>query len=262
MLENIVRHMEMGKGVLEAALDGSSEIAFTILSMTFSLAAVFIPVLFLGGIIGRLLHEFAVTIAAAILVSGFVSLTLTPMLCSRFLRPSREARHGRFYNVTERGFDHLLDGYRGSLGWVMRHRRFTMFVLLLTIAGTAWGFYIIPKGFLPDEDTSQVLMFTRASEGISFDAMVKHQEVLNQMVAHDPNVLTFFSNVGSSGPSGTLNAGIIFVHLVPPSQRKLSVDQIINKWRGEFSSIPGLMVLRLIRRRSRSARVSLRASIS
>jgi HAE1 family hydrophobic/amphiphilic exporter-1 len=242
MLENIVRHMEMGKGVLQAALDGSSEIAFTILSMTFSLAAVFIPVLFLGGIIGRLLHEFAVTIAAAILVSGFVSLTLTPMLCSRFLRPSREAHHGRFYILTERGFDRLLDGYRISLGWVMRHRRFTILVLLLTIAGTAWGFYTIPKGFLPDEDTSQVLMFTRAAEGISFDAMVKHQEVLNAMVARDPNVMTFFSNVGASGPTGTLNSGIIFVHLVPPSQRKLSVDQIINKWRGEFSSIPGLMV--------------------
>ncbi|MGH7988022.1 MAG: efflux RND transporter permease subunit, partial [Candidatus Binataceae bacterium] len=132
MLENIVRHLEMGKGVLEAALDGSGEIAFTILSMTFSLAAVFIPVLFLGGIIGRLLHEFAVTIAAAILVSGFVSLTLTPMLCSRFLRAPEHAGHGYLYNLTERGFDRLLDGYRVSLGWAMRHRRFIMFVLFIT----------------------------------------------------------------------------------------------------------------------------------
>ncbi|HLW71797.1 MAG TPA: efflux RND transporter permease subunit [Candidatus Binataceae bacterium] len=242
MLENIVRHMEMGKGVIEAALDGSGEIAFTILSMTLSLAAVFIPVLFLGGIIGRLLHEFAVTIAAAILVSGFVSLTLTPMLCSRFLRlPSREG-HGYLYNLTERGFDRLLQGYRGSLGWVMRHRRFTMLVLLLTVAGTVWGFYVIPKGFLPSEDSSQILMFTRATEGISYDAMVTHQEVLNAMVARDPNVLTFFSNVGSSGPSGTLNSGIIFAHLVPPSQRKLTADQIVGEWMGKFNSIPGLMV--------------------
>ena len=242
MLENIVRHMEMGKGVIEAALDGSGEIAFTILSMTCSLAAVFIPVLFLGGIIGRLLHEFAVTIAAAILVSGFVSLTLTPMLCSRFLRPPSKQRHGHLYQVTERGFDKLLDTYRSSLGWVMRHRRATMSVLLLTVVGTAWGFYAIPKGFLPEEDNSQVLMFTRAAQGISFDAMVAHQSVLNQMVAHDPNVMDFFSSVGASGPSGVLNSGIVFAQLVPPSQRKLSIDEIIVKWRAQFSSIPGLMV--------------------
>jgi HAE1 family hydrophobic/amphiphilic exporter-1 len=242
MLENIVRHMEMGKGVLEAALEGSGEIAFTILSMTFSLAAVFIPVLFLGGIIGRLLHEFAVTIAAAILVSGFVSLTLTPMLCSRFLRAPSSQRHGYLYNLTERGFDHMLHGYDRSLGWVMRHRRFTMLILALTIAGTAAGFYIIPKGFLPSEDASQVLAFTKAYEGISFEAMKEHQEVLNAMVARDPNVLTFFSNVGASGPSGTLNSGIIFAHLVPPSQRKLTADQIVAEWARKFSTIPGLMV--------------------
>ncbi len=242
MLENIVRHMEMGKGVLEAALEGSGEIAFTILSMTVSLAAVFIPVLFLGGIIGRLLHEFAVTIAAAILVSGFVSLTLTPMLCSRFLKNPERLRHGYLYNLTERGFGGMLGGYRTSLGWVMRHRRFTMLVLLLTVVGTGWGFYTIPKGFLPQEDASEILMFTRATEGISFDAMVAHQQVLNTMVARDPNVMNFFSNVGASGPSGTLNAGILFVHLVPPSQRKFSVDQLIGQWMRKFSSIPGLIV--------------------
>jgi hydrophobic/amphiphilic exporter-1 (mainly G- bacteria), HAE1 family len=242
MLENIVRHMEMGKSVIEAALDGSGEIAFTILSMTCSLAAVFIPVLFLGGIIGRLLHEFAVMIAAAILVSGFVSLTLTPMLCSRFLHPFSTQRHGHLYQVTERGFDKLLDSYRSSLGWVMRHRRATMSVMLLTVVGTAWGFYTIPKGFLPEEDNSQVLMFTRAAQGISFDAMMAHQAVLNQMVAQDPNVMGFFSSVGASGPSGVMNTGIVFAHLVPPSQRKLSIDEIIGKWRAQFSSIPGLMV--------------------
>ncbi|HVN91210.1 MAG TPA: efflux RND transporter permease subunit [Candidatus Binataceae bacterium] len=242
MLENIVRHMEMGKGVLEAALDGSGEIAFTILSMTLSLVAVFIPVLFMSGIIGRLLHEFAVTIAAAILVSGFVSLTLTPMLCSRFLKPPKEQHHGRIYQVTERGFDRMLDYYRASLTWVMTHRRFTMLVLLITIFGTGWGFSVIPKGFLPQEDTSQILMFTRGAEGISFDAMKAHQEVLNQMVANDPNVLTFFSHVGAAGASGTLNSGIIFVSLVPRSQRKYSVDEIVNQWMGKFNSIPGLIV--------------------
>jgi HAE1 family hydrophobic/amphiphilic exporter-1 len=242
MLENIVRHMEMGKGVLQAAYDGSGEIAFTILSMTCSLAAVFIPVLFLGGIIGRLLHEFAVTIAAAILVSGFASLTLTPMLCSRFLRPPSKQRHGSLYMSIERGFDGILGGYRASLVWVMKHRRLTMVVLLITVVGTAWGFYTIPKGFMPQEDSGQVLMFTRAAEGISYDSMVAHQTALNQMIARDPNVLTFFSSVGASGPSGTLNSGIIFAHLVPRAERKLSADQLIDKWRGEFSSIPGLMV--------------------
>jgi len=242
MLENVVRHMEMGKGVMEAAFDGSSEIAFTILSMTLSLAAVFIPVLFMGGILGRLLHEFAVTIGAAILVSGFVSLTLTPMLCSRFLRPPSSERHGRFYQITERWFDDLLAGYERSLRWVMRHRRLTMATLMLLIAGTAWGFHAVPKGFLPSEDTGQVLMFTQAAQGISYDAMMAHQKVLNAMVAGDPNVETFFSSVGAGGPGGSLNSSIVFAHLVPRSQRKEGIDQIINRWRGQFSSIPGMMV--------------------
>jgi len=242
MLENIVRHMEMGEGVMAAAFAGSGEIAFTILSMTISLAAVFIPVIFLGGVIGRLLHEFAVTIAAAILVSGFVSLTLTPMLCSRFIRPPSSERHGRFYEVTEHWFQNMLEAYRVSLAWVMRHRRATMALLLLLVVGTGYGFYAIPKGFLPEEDAGQVLMFTQAAQGISYDAMVRHQEVLNHLVARDPNTMTFFSSVGGGGPGGGLDTGICFVHLVPRSQRKLGIDQIIAKWRREFSNIPGLMV--------------------
>ncbi|MGH7934797.1 MAG: efflux RND transporter permease subunit, partial [Candidatus Binataceae bacterium] len=242
MLENIVRHMEMGQSVLEAALDGSGEISFTILSMTFSLTAVFIPVLFLGGILGRLLHEFAVTIAAAILVSGFVSLTLTPMLCSLFLRPPQSERHGKLYNMIERWFDDMFAGYRTSLAWVMRHRRATMVVLLVLVVGTFYGFYVIPKGFLPAEDTGQILMFTRAEQGISFDSMVKHQTTLNRMIAADPNVQTFFSSVGAAGITGTLNSGIIFASLKPFPERKLGIDQIMNKWRGEFASVPGLLV--------------------
>ncbi len=242
MLENIVRHEEMGKNRFQAALDGSGEIAFTIVSMTVSLAAVFIPVLFLGGLIGRLLHEFAVTIAAAILVSGFVSLTLTPMLCSRFLRAPSSERHGRLYEGIERGFDRVFEFYRRTLAWVVRHRRLTISVLFLTIGGTVWGFYAIPKGFIASEDSSQVVIFTRAAQGISFDAMVKHQRAFADMVMRDPNVITFFAGVGGAGPSGTLNSGILFAHLVPPSERKLSADQLINKWRGEFSQVPGLMV--------------------
>jgi hydrophobic/amphiphilic exporter-1 (mainly G- bacteria), HAE1 family len=240
MLENIVRHMEMGKGVLEAAFEGSSEIAFTILSMTLSLVAVFIPVLFMGGIMGRLLHEFAVTITAAILVSGFVSLTLTPMLCSRFLRPPNKEHHGRLYQTTERWFDDLLEAYRVSLRSVMRHRRTTMIVLGLLLVGTVYLFKAIPKGFLPVEDNGQIVTFTRGPQGISFDAMKQHQMALNEIAAHDPATLTFFSSVGASGPSATLNSGILFAHLKPRSERG-PIDQVINRWRTEFAAVPGIL---------------------
>jgi hydrophobic/amphiphilic exporter-1 (mainly G- bacteria), HAE1 family len=240
MLENIVRHMEMGKDVLEAAFEGSSEIAFTILSMTLSLVAVFIPVLFMGGIMGRLLHEFAVTITAAILVSGFVSLTLTPMLCSRFLRPPSKEHHGRLYQTTERWFDDLLEAYRVSLSSVMRHRRTTMIVLGLLLVGTVYLFRAIPKGFLPVEDNGQIVTFTRGPQGISFDAMKRHQMALNEIAAHDPATLTFFSSVGASGPSATLNSGILFAHLKPRSERG-PIDQVINRWRTEFAAVPGIL---------------------
>jgi len=240
MLENIVRHMEMGKGVLEAAFEGSGEIAFTILSMTTSLVAVFIPVLFMGGIMGRLLHEFAVTITAAILVSGFVSLTLTPMLCSRFLRSPESERHGHLYEVTERWFHGLLGAYRVSLKSVMRHRRATMITLGLLLVGTVYLFKAIPKGFLPVEDNGQIITFTRGPQGISFDAMKQHQMVLNAIAAHDPATLTFFSGVGAMGPTGTLNSGILFAHLKPRSERG-AIDQVINRWRAEFAAVPGLV---------------------
>ena len=191
MLENIVRHMEMGEPPFEAALNGSREIGFTILSMTLSLAAVFIPVLFMGGILGRLLHEFAVTIAAAILVSGFVSLTLTPMLCSRFLRPPREERHGRLYDLTERFFQGMLQLYDRTLTGVLRHQRSTMIVSVLLLVVTLFLLGIIPKGFLPSEDTGQIFTFTEAAQGISFDAMVKQQKALAAIVAENPYVKNF-----------------------------------------------------------------------
>jgi len=241
MLENIVRHMEMGKGVMEAALDGSREIAFTILSMTFSLAAVFIPVLFLGGIMGRLLHEFAVTIAAAILVSGFVSLSLTPMLCSRFLRPPGSERHGRLYMVTERWFDRLLEGYRRSLTVVMTYRRATLALALGLLVATLYLLAAIPKGFLPIEDQGQVLMFTKAAQGISYDAMVKHQEAIADIIRRDPNVTTFFSSAGATGFSGGSNTGILFAHLKPRGERKLTVDQVMDELRPKLATVPGII---------------------
>jgi HAE1 family hydrophobic/amphiphilic exporter-1 len=242
MLENIVRHMEMGKDMLTASLDGAAEIGFTILSMTFSLAAVFIPVLFMGGILGRLLHEFAVTIGAAILVSGFVSLTLTPMLCSRFLRPPKSERHGHLYAVTERYFDRMLDAYQRSLAWVLRHRRGTMYFSGVLLLATMYMFYAIPKGFLPSEDADQLIIFTLAAQGISYDSMVEHQLAAASLIKDDPNIRSYFVSVGSGGPGGATNSGIIFLHLKPSSERKLSVDQLITKWRPLLNSVPGLRV--------------------
>jgi len=240
MLENIVRHMEMGKDAYAAALDGAREIGFTILSMTVSLAAVFIPVLFMGGILGRLLHEFAVTIGAAILVSGFVSLTLTPMLCSRFLKPPKSERHGHLYAVTERYFDAMLDVYQRSLSWVMRHRPATMVFSGLILLATLLLFYLIPKGFLPSEDNEELIIFTQAAQGISFDSMVKHQLAEVSLLKNNPNIRRFFAGVGVGGPGGSTNTGILFLHLKPRSERKLSADQLIAKWRPLVNSVPGL----------------------
>jgi HAE1 family hydrophobic/amphiphilic exporter-1 len=240
MLENIVRHMEHGEGVMEAALKGSREIGFTILSMTLSLVAVFIPVLFMGGILGRILHEFAVTIAFAILISGFVSLTLTPMLCSRFLRPPGAERHGRVYLAMERFFDGMLHYYERSLKVVIRYRRTTMAVILVLTVATGFLFVTMPTGFLPTEDTGQLYAFTEAAQGISFDDMVKHQRQLAAIVAKDPNVDAFMSAVGASGSSVANNTGRIIMRLKPRSERKLSADEIIQELRPKVSKVPGI----------------------
>ena len=236
MLENIVRHMEMGKSALEAAITGSREIGFTIISMTLSLAAVFIPVLFMGGIVGRLLHEFAVTISCAILISGFVSLTLTPMLCSRFLRPPASERHGRLYAASERFFDGMLRTYEWSLKWVMKHRVATMVSLGVVMAASAYLFAVMPKGFLPSDDTGQVFASTEAAQGISFDDMVRHQQAIADVVRQDPNVDSFSSTVGG----GSLNQGRLFMRLKPRSQRRLSADEVIQELRPKLAGVPGI----------------------
>jgi len=242
MLENIVRHLERGEGVLEAALRGSREIGFTILSMTLSLAAVFLPVLFMGGILGRLLHEFAVTIGAAILVSGFVSLSLTPMLCSRFLKPPSEVHHGRAYQASERVFDGMRRGYDLSLQWVLKHRLGTMAVAGIILVATGYLFSVIPKGFLPSDDTGQIFASTEAAQGISFEAMKQHQQQLAEIVRQDPNVLAFMSSVGGGGPSAssTTNTGRMFIRLKPRGQRKLNADGVIEELRPKLSVVPGI----------------------
>jgi len=240
MLENIVRHMELGEGTFSAALKGSREIGFTILSMTLSLAAVFIPVLFMGGIIGRLFHEFAVTIAVAILISGFVSLTLTPMLCSRFLNPPAEERRSAIYEASERVFKKMLDIYEKGLKWSLHHRRWVMIFSGIVLLATVYLFVTIPKGFIPSEDRSAIFAFTQAAEGISIDAMLEHQQAVAAVIRQDPNVESFFSTAGARG-SSTSNTGIAFMHLKPRSQRKYSADQVIEQLRPKLAKIPGIM---------------------
>jgi HAE1 family hydrophobic/amphiphilic exporter-1 len=240
MLENIVRHMEMGEPPMEAALNGSREIGFTIISMTLSLSAVFIPVLFMSGLLGRLLHEFAVTIVVAVLVSGFVSLTLTPMMCSRFVHSERGKKHGKTYNVFERFFDGLRDGYDRTLQMVMRHRGTTMLVSLAIFVTTVILFVVIPKGFFPDEDTGRIQATTEAAQDISYDAMREHQLAAMKIVAADPNVDGFISVIGAGTGSATLNDGRMFFRL--KDKRKLNANQIIQELRVKFAQMPGMNV--------------------
>jgi len=239
MLENITRHMEMGKSRMQATLDGAKEIGFTIVSMTLSLAAVFIPVLFMGGILGRLLHEFAVTIIVAVLISGFVSLTLTPLLCSRMLKVDREQQHGRIYAFSERAFDALLAVYRGGLDWVLRHRRTTMAVFGAIFAGTAVLFYYMPKGFLPSDDVGQVFVITEAAQDISFEAMSNLQQQVANIVRQNPHVEGAMSFVGIGGPSASLNNGRIFVTLKPRGERP-PADTVIQELRPALMRVPGI----------------------
>jgi len=241
VLENIVRHGEQGQSPMEAALAGSREIGFTILSMTFSLVAVFIPVLFMGGIVGRLLNEFAVTIAVAILISGFVSLTLTPLMCSRWLRPARSERHGRLYAASERALDALRDGYDRSLRVVLRHPRLTLLFSAGVLAGTVAMFQSIPKGFLPNEDAGRIFVQTEGGEGVSFPAMVALQQQAAAIVSADPRVESFMSSVGSRGSSAAgVNTGILFIKLVPRAERDASVDTIIQQLRTRLAQVAGL----------------------
>ena len=242
MLENIVRHIEHGEGILEASLNGSKEIGFTIISMTLSLVAVFIPVLFMGGIIGRLLNEFAVTIGIAILVSGFVSLTLTPMLCSRFLRPAHEEHYHRIYEVSEQFFKRMIQAYERSLKLALQHRRAVLAFSALIFVITIVLFVVIPKGFLPSEDMGQIFGITEAAQGISFDSMKEHQLKVAAVVSQDPNVASFMSGVGPVGPFVGTNTGRVMLRLKPRAERRLSADEVIQELRPKLAQIPGVRV--------------------
>jgi len=239
VLENIVRHMEMGKSRMAAALEGGREIAFTVLSMTLSLTAVFIPVLFMAGIVGRLFHEFAVVISVAILISGFVSLSLTPMLCSRFLKPPTE-KHGKLFQATERGFDALRDAYRWTLNGVIRHRFITLMTAVATLALTVYFYGLVPKGFIPSQDTDQINVSTEYAQDASFENMARLQQLVAHVVSANPNVEAFFSRVGGGGNNGAGNSGNMQIRLKPRADRKLTPEQIMDQLRPLSDVIPGV----------------------
>ncbi|HXB73330.1 MAG TPA: efflux RND transporter permease subunit [Candidatus Acidoferrales bacterium] len=238
MLENIVRHIEMGKSRMEAAMAGAREIGFTILSMTLSLVAVFIPVLFMQGIVGRLLHEFSVTIVVAILISGFVSLTLTPMLGSRFIKSDHETRHGIAYRTLEGGFNRLTRGYESTLRVALRFRLVTLAVAVLMLVGTVYLFTTMPTGFIPSQDAGFMFGLLLGPQDISFDAMARKGHAIAEIVQADPNV----RDVGAfvPGPQGT-NGGIFFANMKPRDQRALSVDQFIDELRPKLNQVPGIL---------------------
>jgi hydrophobic/amphiphilic exporter-1 (mainly G- bacteria), HAE1 family len=225
----------MGKPRMEAALLASKEIGFTILSMTVSLVAVFIPVLFMGGIVGRLLHEFSVTIAVAILISGFVSLTFTPMLGSRYLRYSHDAGHGRVYQALEKGFNSLAAAYDYTLMKVLVHRFATVVFSFALLAGTVYLFFNMPTGFIPSQDSGFIFGVTMAGQDISFESMAKHHRAIADIVQNDPNVL----KIGAFLPEG--NQGFMFATLKPRPERKLSVDQVMEELRAKMAAVPGVM---------------------
>ena len=240
MLENISRHIESGENPMQATLNGSKEIGFTIVSMTLSLIAVFIPVLFMGGILGRLLNEFAATIMIAVLISGFVSLTLTPMLCARLLKSQAERQHGRMYRAREAVFEAWLSLYRRSLEVVMRHQMLTLMMFFLVVFATVWLYQHTPKGFLPADDTGQLRAFTEAASDISFDAMKQKQLAVATIIKNDPNIESVNSVVGVID-AGSINQGRLIMRLKPREQR-LSAEAIIQELRPKVNVIPGMKV--------------------
>ncbi len=242
MLENITRHIEQGKSPFQATLEGSKEIVFTIISMTLSLAAVFLPVLFMGGILGRLLHEFAVTIIAAVLISGFVSLTLTPMMCSRILKAhGPNEQHGRLYMAFERAFDAWRHAYEVTLGWALRHKLGVLLAFFAVFIATGLELWRAPKGFLPSEDSGQLFCFVEAPQDISFDAMMDLQRRVASIISADPNVETAMSFVGATGFSPSLNVGRMTITLKPFRQRK-SADQVVRELRPKLANVLGAKV--------------------
>src|SRR5205085_2333656 len=238
--ENIVRHLEMGKSRLQAALDGSAEVSFTIVSMTLSLVAVFIPVLFTGGLLGRLFREFAVTIGVAILVSGFVSLTLSPMMSSRFLRHGES--HGRLFQLSERVYQRSLGLYERTLRWVMLHRPATMAFSAVILVASLFLFVIVPKGFIPNDDSGAIVGTLETAEGTSFDAVVRHALDVDSAIRRNPNVDAVAISTGGNTGSITTNQGSVNIYLKDLSQRHASAEEIVRQLEPVLDRLPGVRV--------------------
>jgi hydrophobe/amphiphile efflux-1 (HAE1) family protein len=241
--ENVTRYLEQGDSPMDAALKGARQVGFTIISITASLIAVFIPILLMGGVVGRLFRSFAVTLSVAIAVSAVVSLTVTPMMCSRLLRRPQEETHGRLYHQSERFFQWLLRGYEHSLRWVLRHGTVTLLIALGTVGLTIYLYIVTPKGLFPQQDTGMITGVTEASQDISFAAMVERQQRVNKIVTADPDVAHLAVFMGGGGGASTGNTSTMFIALKPRSQRESTADQVIARLRPKLTGIPGTRAL-------------------
>jgi multidrug efflux pump len=240
MIENIVRFIEAGDPPLEAALKGAKQIGFTVISLSISLIAVFIPLLFMTGIVGRLFREFAITLSVAVAVSAIVSLTLTPMMCSRLLKQEKNREQGLFYRLTERMFQGMLDWYDRGLKWVLKNQPLTLMVAIATLVITIWLYVIIPKGLLPQQDTGLIVGETDAAQSISFKAMVERQRLIADIVRKDPDVVSVASFVGAGTVNATANTGHLYINLKPRNQRKASASEIIDRLRDATKDVEGI----------------------
>ncbi len=240
MIENITRYIEEGEKPLEAALKGSEQIGFTILSLTVSLIAVLIPLLFMGDVVGRLFREFAVTLSVTILISAVVSLTLTPMMCARLLRHRPPSEQGRFYQVSERIFENIIEFYGRTLGWVLKHQRATLVVAVATLVSTILLFLVIPKGFFPVQDTGVILGISEASQTASFPDMASRQQALAHTILQDPGVESLSSFIGIDGTNTTANSGRIQINLKPLEERRASATEVIRRLQPELAKITGI----------------------
>jgi hydrophobe/amphiphile efflux-1 (HAE1) family protein len=240
MIENIVRFIEGGDPPMQAALKGAKQIGFTIISLSFSLIAVFIPLIFMTGIVGRLFREFAITLSAAVVVSAVISLTLTPMMCARLLKPDDKSKHGRLYLATDRMFQGLLGMYDRSLQFVLRHQPATLMVAIVTMVSTVWLYIIVPKGLLPQQDTGLIVGVTDSAQSISFKSMVERQRAIAEIVRQDPDVVSVASFVGAGSVNATVNSGRLYLNLKPRDQRKAGASEIIDRLRAATESVQGI----------------------
>jgi hydrophobe/amphiphile efflux-1 (HAE1) family protein len=240
MIENIVRYIEMGETPMDAALKGAKQIGFTVISLSVSLIAVFIPLLFMTGIVGRLFREFAITLSVSVVVSALVSLTLTPMMCSRLLKAESNEEHGRFYNATEHFFEGMLHWYDQGLKWVLRHQPFTLLVAFATLIATIWLYIIVPKGLLPEQDTGMILGVTDSAQSISFKAMVDRQLEISRIVQKDPDVQSVATFVGGGSVNATVNTGRLYINLKPREKREASASEVIARLRAATQGVAGI----------------------